>query len=287
MPLRISIDPSRRFGSAFVLGVGRLATLAGGAAAGAGLFTDQSTLPTLITTIAAGIGGAFLSPRLLIAHPMKRPIATSIYLTPHTFLSSILIAELVATSTEARLIEGGAVALWTVGVWWLRPAALGKRVAKWPDPFVSETEAEEEVEDDEVSGDVAVVEQVPNDPAAAWWHLNAAKEEGVAPGTEIVAIRQIEDGRRVAAAIASRVHGEPVPKIELRRLSALMNIPVPLLALEDIPGYGAGVQMLLIGPPPEATQADEDVWNEIARTALPGVQLVEVNEYDLSQELNT
>jgi hypothetical protein len=76
-----------------------------------------------------------------------------------------------------------------------------------------------------------------------------------------------------------------VPTIDLRRLSALMNVPAGLLAIEDIPGYGAGVQMLLIGPKPEATQTDEDVWNEIARTALPGVQLVEVNEYDLSEEL--
>lgn len=286
MPLRTYIDTSRRFGSAFVLGVGRLATLAGGAAASAGLFTDQPTLPTLITTIAAGIGGAFLSPRLLTSHPKKRPIATTIYLTPHGSLASILIAELVATSTQARLIEGGAVALWTVGVWWLRPAALGKRVARWPDPPAPETDADEEAEDAEASDEVAVVKQVPSDPAAAWWHLNAAKEGGVAPSTEIVAIQQIEDGRRVAAAIASTVHGEPVPTIELRRLSALMNIPVGLLAIEDIPGYGAGVQMLLIGPPPEATQADADVWAEIAQTALPGVQLVEVNEYDMSQELS-
>ncbi|KMS74220.1 hypothetical protein ACM01_14980 [Streptomyces viridochromogenes] len=289
MSLRI-FDTSRRFGSAFVLGVGRLATLAGGAAAGAGLFTDQATVPALVTTIAAGVGGTFLSPRLITAHPKKRPIATVIYLTPHSFLSSILVAELVATSTEARLIEGGALVLWTVGVWWLRPAALGKRVAKWPDPPTpdSDANADDEVEDEdaEASDEVAVVEKIPSDPAAAWWHLKAAKEGGVAPDTEIVAIRQIEDGRRVAAVIASKVHGEPVPNIELRRLSALMNIPVGLLAIEDIPGYGAGVQMLLIGPQPEATQADDDVWNEIARTALPGVQLVEVNEYDLSEELN-
>ncbi|TLS45717.1 hypothetical protein FE633_13190 [Streptomyces montanus] len=290
MPLRTYIDTSRRFGSAFgsafVLGVGRLATLVGGAAAGTGLFTDQPTVPALITTIAAGIGGAFLSPRLLTAHPKKRPIATVIYLTPHSSLSAILIAELVTTSTEARLIEGGALALWTVGVWWLRPAALGKRVAKWPDPPALDPDADDEAEDAEAPDGVAVVEKIPDDPAAAWWHLNAAKEDGVAPGTEIVAIRQIEDGRRVAAAIASKVHGEPVPKIELRRLSALLNIPVGLLAIEDIPGYGAGVQMLLIGPQPEATQADEDMWTEIAQTALPGVHLVEVNEYDLSEELN-
>ncbi|WP_331762348.1 hypothetical protein OG612_45155 (plasmid) [Streptomyces sp. NBC_01527] len=285
MPLRTYIDTSRRFGSALVLGVGRLATLAGGAAAGAGLFTDQPILPGLITTIAVGIGGAFLSPRLLTAHPKKRPIATTIYLTPYGSLSAILIAELFATSSEARLIEGGAIALWTAGVWWMRPAALGKRVAKWPDPPAPETDADE-TEEAPASGEVAVIETVPSDPNAAWWHLNAAKEQGVAPGTKIVAIRQIEDGRRVAVAIASKVHGEPVPKIELRRLSALMNIPVGLLAIEDIPGYGAGVQMLLIGHPPETTHADADAWTEIARTALPGVQLVEVNEYDLSEELN-
>jgi hypothetical protein len=288
MPLDTYIDTSRRFSSSLVLGVGRLATLAGSAAAGMGLFTDQPTLPTLITTIAAGIGGAFLSPRLLTSHPKKRPIATTIYLTPHGFLSSILVAELVATSTEARWIEGGAILLWTTGVWWLRPAALGKRIAKWPDPPALEAgnESDDETEEAATAGEVAVVEKVPNDPVGAWWHLNAAKEGGVAPGTRIVAIRRIEGGRRVAVAIASKVHGEPVPTVDLRRLSALMNLPAGLLRIEDIPGYGAGVQMLLIGPEPEATQADEDTWTEISRTALPGVQLVEVNEYDLSEELN-
>ncbi|MEU5297992.1 hypothetical protein [Streptomyces umbrinus] len=287
MPLDTYIDTSRRFSSSLVLGVGRLATLAGSAAAGMGLFTDQLTLPTLLTTVAAGIGGAFLSPRLLTSHPKKRPIATAIYLTPHGFLSSILVAELVATSSEARLIEGGAILLWTTGVWWLRPAALGKRIAKWPAPAPeSDDETDDETAEAETAGEIAVVENVPNDPVGAWWHLKAAKEDGVAPGTRIVAIRKIEDGRRVAAAIASKVHGEPVPTIDLRRLSALMNIPAGLLRIEDIPGYGAGVQMLLIGPEPEATQADEDTWTEISRTALPGVQLVEVNEYDLSEELN-
>ncbi|MEW2467888.1 hypothetical protein AB0919_23130 [Streptomyces sp. NPDC046994] len=286
LPLRTYIDTSRRIGSAFVLGVGRLATLTGSAAAGAGLFTDQPTVPTLITTIAAGIGGALLSPRLLNAHQKKRPIATFIYLTPHGFLSSILIAELIATGPQARLIEGGAVALWTAGVWWMRPAALGKRVAQRPAPPALAFDTDDQAVDAEASGEAAVAEKIPSDPAAAWWYLNAAKEGGVAPGTKIVAVRKIEEGRRVAAAIASKVHGEPVPNIELRRLSALMNVPVGLLAIEDIPGYGTGVQMLLIGPQPEATQADEDVWNEIARTALPGIQLVEFNEYVLSKELD-
>ncbi|GGP84052.1 hypothetical protein ACWDY7_32235 [Streptomyces calvus] len=280
-----AIDTAQRAGSALALGVGRIATIAGAGAAGAGLFIDQPTVPALVTTVALGVGGAFLSPRLVTSHPQKRPIATFLYLTPHGFLSSILIAELVATSTQARLIEGGAVLLWTAGVWWLRPAALGKRVAKWnidPEPEV----AEETDGGEEPSAEVAVAEDLPDDPAARWWAIHAAKDGGVAPDTTIIGIERIEDGRRVAVALGSKTPGEPVPEIKLRRLSALMNLPVSLLEVQDIPGYGAGVAMLLIGPKPEASIADEDVWAEISRTALPGVQLVEVNEYDLSKELN-
>ena len=63
-------------------------------------------------------------------------------------------------------------------------------------------------------------------------------------------------------------------------------MPEHLLAVEPIPGYGAGVAMLLIGPKPEAGPTpDTDVWAEISRSALPGVTLLEINEYDMSKEL--
>ncbi|MEU6175843.1 hypothetical protein ABZ832_28540 [Streptantibioticus parmotrematis] len=283
-----AIDTAQRAGSALALGVGRIATVAGAGAAGIGLFTDQPIAPALVATLALGATGAFLSPRLTSAHTHKRPIATFLYLTPHGLLSSILTAELVATSPHARVIEGGALLLWTAGVWWLRPAALGKRVAQWHHP-AEPAPAEDDVTDGgqkaAVEAAVAVAADQPATPPARWWELHAAKDGGAAPDTTIIGIERIEDGRRVAVALGSKTAGEPVPEIKLRRLSALMNLPVSLLEIQDIPGYGAGVAMLLIGPKPEAPLADQDVWAEISRSALPGVELVEVNEYDLSKEL--
>ncbi|MGW2416036.1 hypothetical protein ACWCV5_28250 [Streptomyces tubercidicus] len=275
MQLRTYIDTVRS-------GIGRIATLTGTGLLGTGLFLHDAILPGLITTTAAALGGTFLSPRLMTAHPKKKAIACTLYLSPHLGLGSLLVAELVATGDIARWIEGGAALLWMEGVWWTRPAALGKRVAKWPEPAAEESA---EADEEEAGAELEVAPaELPDEPVARWWALNATKKDGVAPYTRIVAVRPIEDGRRLAAAIASTLDGEPVPDINLKRLSALMDFPAKLLALEDIPGRGAGIQMLLIGPPPE-TGGDADVWTEIARSALPGVQLVEVNEYDMSKEL--
>ncbi|GAA1554070.1 hypothetical protein [Streptomyces globosus] len=286
MPLRTYIDTIRRAGTATVSGIGRLATLIGGSAMTAGLFTDAATVPAILTTISAGLAGAFLSPSLGLTHPMKRAVILTIYLTPHTVLVANLATELVWDGTGDRLVQGAVAVLWTAGVWWLRPARLAKRVAKWPTP-VTEPEVTEG-EENAAGAQVEVVDELPDDPAGRWWALNAAKASGVAEGTRVIGARPIEDGRRVAVALAAIERGEPLPDIKIKRLSALMNVPEELLAVEPIPGHGAGVAMLLIGPapePPPTAAPDEDVWSQISRSALPGVTLVEINEYDLSQEL--
>lgn len=291
MPLRTYIETAGRAGSAViragaaaVSGVGRLATLAGGSAMAAGLFTDAGTVPAILTTIAAGLGGAFLSPRIQLAHPMKKPIVCTIYLAPHTVLVSNLITELVWDAAEGRLVQGGVTVLWTAGVWWLRPAKLAKRVAKGPEPAIETDDATEDSQDS-TGTEVTIV--IPDDPAGQWWALNAAKQGGVAEYTRVIGVRAIEDGRRVAVALTAIEKGEPVPDIKIKRLSALMNVPEELLEVQAIPGYGAGFAMLLIGPKPEAVPiADDDVWAEIGRSALPGVTLTEINEYDLSKEFN-
>ncbi|WP_333746281.1 hypothetical protein [Streptomyces sp. IBSBF 2950] len=271
-----------RAGSAVVSGVGRLATLAGGGAMAAGLFTDAGTLPAILTTVAAGLGGAFLSPRFQLAHPMKKPIVYTVYLAPHTVLTANLITELAWDATEGRLVQGGVTVLWTAGVWWLRPGRLAKRVAKWPEPVI-ETDDTEADQDAGAGAEVAIA--LPDDPAGRWWALNAAKKDGVAEGTRVIAVRAIEDRRRVAVALTAIEKGEPVPDIKIKRLSALMNVPEQLLEIQDIPGRGAGFAMLLIGPKPEAGPTpDDDVWTEIGRSALPGVTLTEINEYDMSKE---
>ncbi|WP_331735226.1 hypothetical protein OG590_40045 (plasmid) [Streptomyces goshikiensis] len=285
MPLRTYIDTIRRAGTATVSGVGRLATLAGGGAMTAGLLTDATTVPAILTTISAALAGAFLSPRLGLTHPMKRAVVLTVYLTPHTVLVANLATELVWDAPEGRLVQGVVAVLWTAGVWWLRPARLAKRVAKWPAP-VAEPDATEGQES-AAGAEAEVVAELPDDPAGRWWALNAAKAGGVAEGTRVIGARPIEGGRRVAVALAATERGEPVPDIKIKRLSALMAVPEQLLAVEPIPGHGAGVAMLLIGPAPEpAVVHDEDVWSEIARSALPGVALIEINEYDMDKELH-
>ncbi|MFK4070517.1 hypothetical protein [Streptomyces sp. NPDC029674] len=283
MPLRTYIPTIRRAGSATVSGVGRLATLAGGSAMAAGLFTDAGTVPAILTSIAAGLGGAFLSPRLQLAHPLKKPIVFTIYLAPHTVLVANLVTELLWDAAEGRLVQSGVAVLWTAGVWWLRPGQLAKRVAKWPEPEAEVDETRDGDADEKPSNEIVV--PVPDDPAGRWWALNAAKKGGVAEYTQVLSVRAIEGRRRVAIAIGSLDSDEPVPEIKIRRLSALMKVPAHLLEVQDIPGYGANVAMLLIGPKPEdPVAADEDVWAEIGRSALPGVTLVEINEYDMSKE---
>ncbi|GAA2417922.1 hypothetical protein ACFPFX_04715 [Streptomyces mauvecolor] len=287
MSLRTYIETAaRRGGPAVSSGVGRLATLVGTGAMTAGLFTDTGTAWAILASAAAGLGGAFLSPRLQLAHPMKKPITFTVYLAPHTVLVATLVTELAWGAPGGRVVEGGVAVLWTAGVWWLRPAKLAKRVAKWPEPVVETDDTE--ATNGGAGAEVEVAVEIPDDPDGRWWALNAARKGGVAEGTRVIGVRAIEDRRRVAVALAAAEKGEPVPDIKIKRLSALMNVPEALLEVQAIPGHGAGVAMLLIGPKPEAEAAvDEDVWAEIGRSALPGVTLVEVNEYDLSKDFTS
>ena len=75
MQLRTYIDTVRS-------GIGRAATLTGAGLLGTGLFLHDAILPGLITTTAAALGGTFLSPRLMTAHPKKKAIACTLYLSP-------------------------------------------------------------------------------------------------------------------------------------------------------------------------------------------------------------
>ena len=216
MPLsRTYIETARQAGSAVLSGIGRLATLAGGTAMVAGLFTHADTAPAIITTIAAGLGGAFLSPRLQLAHSMKKPITFTIYLLPHGVLVTDLITELAWDTTTGRLTEGLVAAAWTAGVWWLRPGQLAKRVAKHPAPAV-----ETDTTDATAGGSgataaagagVEAAMRVPDDPAGRWWALNAAKTGGVAEGTRVIEARPVEDRRRVAVALAAIELVSPYP----------------------------------------------------------------------------
>ncbi|WP_431771930.1 hypothetical protein [Streptomyces cucumeris] len=262
MPLRTYIDIARDR-------IGRVATAAGAATLTAGLFMDAVTLPGMTAAVGAALLGAGFSPRLLAAHQRVRAIAMMVYASPHAGMAGILVAERVTSGGVARLVEAGTVAAWTAGVWWIRPALLAKRIAQ---PWPSDEQHQEVVP-------AVVADQVPADPAARWWAENVAREGGIAPDTCVIATRRIDAGRS-AAVIAATTRGEPVPEISITRLSALMDIPEELIAIDPIPGRGAGLRMLTIGKKGEASA---DTWTEIARSALPGVELLEANTYELKE----
>ncbi|KUL64779.1 hypothetical protein ADL28_08830 [Streptomyces violaceusniger] len=262
MPLRTYIDTARAR-------IGRVATTAGSAALTAGLFTDAVTLPGLTAALGAALLGVGFSPRLIAAPEKVKPIAMMVYASPHAGMAGILVAERVASGGVARLVEAGAVTAWTAGVWWIRPASLAKRIAKpWPADEATEQPQETSPAVQEVA-----------DPAARWWAENVAREGGIAPGTRLVATQRI-DADRKAAVIAATTPGVPVPEISITRLSALTDIPEDKISIDPIPGRGAGLRMLTIG---KKRGASADTWTEIARSALPGVELVETNTYELKE----
>lgn len=264
MPLRTYIDTVRGR-------IGRVATAAGAATLTAGLFTDAVTQPSLTVALGAALLGVGFSPRLMAAHEKVKPVAMMVYASPHAGMAGILVAERVASGDVARLVEAGAVAAWTAGVWWLRPASLAKRIARARPAAEAITQPQEAAP--------AAVDQVPTDPAARWWAENVAREGGIAPGTCVIATQRI-DADRTAAVIAATNPGEPVPEISITRLSALMDIPEELISIDPIPGRGAGLRMLTVG---KKREAPADTWTEISRSALPGVELMEANTYELKE----
>ncbi|MDW6061346.1 hypothetical protein SAZ11_29180 [Streptomyces sp. FXJ1.4098] len=204
----------------------------------------------------------------MAAHQKVKPVAMMVYASPHAGMAGVLVAERLASGDVARLVEGGAVAAWTAGVWWIRPASLAKRIAR-----------ARPAEDQPQETAPAVVDQVPTDPAARWWAENVAREDGIAPGTCVIATQRI-DADRTAAVIAATTPGEPVPEISITRLSALMDRPEELISIDPIPGRGAGLRMLTVG---KKREAPADTWTEISRSALPGVELMEANTYELKE----
>lgn len=113
-------------------------------------------------------------------------------------------------------------------------------------------------------------------------------EGGIAPGTVLLDYQQIGP-RCVAAVIGSATPGDPVPEIKAAGLSALLDIEEEEIAVEAVPGRGAGVRLLVLGERPKSAEpeADEEgaLWAEIAEVAMPGVELVEARTYEIGKEL--
>jgi hypothetical protein len=239
---------------------GRLATLAGAAAAAAGLFTGDVTGPSLLATAAltaVGVGAL----RLWKPDGHQRATATALYLMPGTSLAALLVAEQVVPGIHPA--EAFALTVWTAGVWAARPARLGRRLL-CPPPSRALAVMEE-----------AVPQVVCDHPVARWWAVNVAVKDGAGPATVLETVERTGE-QAMRAIIRSTVPGKPVPDISTRALSALMDVPEDQIGIGPVPGRGAAYRLLQVGRP------DEDltpaaVWAaRIAPVAMPDTVLTSV-----------
>lgn len=243
---------------------GRLATLAGAAAAAVGLFTGDVTVPSLLATTAlTAIGVGAL--RLWKPDGHQRATATALYLMPGTSLAVLLAAEQLTPGIHpvATPVEAAALAAWTGVVWAVRPARLGRGLL-CPPPSRALTVVEE-----------AVPQVLCDHPAARWWAQHVAIDGGTAPGTLLEDVERTGE-TAMRAVIRSAVAGQPVPDISIKRLSALMDVPEDLISIGPVSGRGASVRLLKVGQQDE-NRGPAAVWaDKIAPAAMPGTVLTSV-----------
>lgn len=271
---------------------GRIATVAGAAVLTGSLATDRVIGPGLGATVLTAGAGLAMSPAIWLGPKDLRPTAITVYAAPHVGCTALLIAQAAAPDTPLSItVQAGCVALWTAATWWIRPGQLARA-------FVGEAQVQE-----------LAVAQVPEEPAAEpeedllqptteagrWWEREFAYEGGIAPGTVLLDHRQIDENC-VAAVIGSARRGTPVQTKGLAQgLSAHLDMAEDLIEIGPVPGRGAGVCLLVIGPRPKAPDpdpdpvkagtSDEERWAQIAKTAMPGVELIETNTYEFREEL--
>ncbi|MFJ2186278.1 hypothetical protein ACIOJG_37345 [Streptomyces anulatus] len=265
--------------------VGRAATVAGAVVLAGGLGNDVFTLPgAAAAVVAAGVGLA-TNPRIVRAPESVRWTAISLYAAPHTACALVLVGERLAPDGPVSLlVQAGVVALWTGATWMLRPGLTAQELV---DEAVAQELAEAAKAVEEAAVELAAPEY--DSPAARWWGETFAVEGGIAPGTVLLDHQQVSE-RCVALVIGTQKRGQPVPDISKPGLSAAMDLPEDLIDIGPVPGRGAGVRLLVLGQRPVAEaeavgDSDAEVWAEIAATAMPGVELIEANTYEVHKEL--
>ncbi|MER6318914.1 hypothetical protein ABT237_34935 [Streptomyces sp. NPDC001581] len=265
--------------------VGRAATVAGAVVLTGGLGNDAVTLPgTLAALAAAGVGLAG-SPKVLRAPASVRWTAISIYAAPHAGCAALLVGERLAPDGPVSFfVQAAAVALWTGATWLLRP---GLTAREFTDEALAQALAEAEKAEE---APVEPVAPTYDSPQARWWGERFAIEGGVAPGTVLLQHQQVSE-QCLALVIGAQKRGQPVPDISKPGLSAELDLPEELIDIGPVPGRGAGVRLLVLGQRPVAEagvgpgDSDAEVWAEIATSAMPGVELIEANTYEVHKEL--
>lgn len=236
---------------------GRLATIAGAAAAAIGLFTgDLTSMSLLADVVLTSAGVATL--RLWRPAGHQRATATVMYLMPGTGLAGLLVAERIVAGIHWA--EALTLAVWTTATWVIRPARVARHMISPPPPRATAP---------------AVVEPVGHHPASRWWAQHVAVEDGAAPGTILEGVERTGENA-MRAVIRSATAGRPVPDISVRDLSALTDVPEDQIDIRGVPGRGASVRQLTIGTP-DIGRDPATVWAQrIAPVAMPGAVLTSV-----------
>ncbi|MEU8967026.1 hypothetical protein AB0C89_35755 [Streptomyces sp. NPDC048491] len=283
--VRGHVDSARRRMETIRSRTGRVATAAGVAGATAGLFTPEYTGYSLLATLAATGAGLVFLPTRRAAKYIETKVRTEhhdgfsfhtrceashqartacvMYAAPGVSLTALLMAEQLVPGTHWG--EALAVALWSAGTLYLRPAQAARHMLVPPLPPLEKTT------------DVVLQEQPEHEhPAAQWWAENAAVEGGTAPDTVLEDIERTGE-HSMRATIRSAVPGLPVPDIAVRRLSALMDVPEDLITIGPVPGRGASVRLLTVGEADHEQDARAFWAQRIAPLAMPGAVITEIH----------
>ncbi|MGS2645804.1 hypothetical protein [Streptosporangium sp. G12] len=125
------------------------------------------------------------------------------------------------------------------------------------------------------------MEEADGHPAARWWAEHVAIDGGAAPSTSLEDIERTGE-KSMRAVIRSTDPTQPVPDISTKRLSALMDVPEDEIDIRGVPGRGAGLRQLSIGPDETVIDDPATYWEKkIAPKAMPGTRLAGVRTRQL------
>ncbi|MEV7683230.1 hypothetical protein AB0O64_32515 [Streptomyces sp. NPDC088341] len=253
--------------------VGRAATVAGTGALAAGTFTPDLYATSMTCTIACAGWAALWSatlPRNTVGNT-----SMALYLTPSLSMAALLTAQHLVPGIDWwwQLL---ADAVWTGGVWALRPARLarvfaGRESSLTPDAIEQTNELL--VQD--------TVQTGPQHPMAAFWAQHVAIEGGAAANTVLEQIERTGP-ESMTGVIRSTIPGKPVPKIDLLELSAAINWPEDEITIAPVPRQGAGVRRLTVGQAPEEAMDLQTAWAKlIAPKGMPGTVITQIRAVDV------
>lgn len=255
---------------------GRAGTV-GGAALLAASLADAQSLTVALPAAALAAGGGYLV-SVAPAEKDTHGAFKALYLAPAATLAAEAVAFQMATGL--RWWEPLAAACWAGLTWCLRPSL---RARDWISPPDTAQDVHEALTTVAQAPEPAVDMSGPlENRLASFWTAHAAREGGCAPATRLENIH-VRGPRDWTAHIVAAFPGEPVPEISVPRLSALTDIPEPLIRIDPVPGSGAGRRLLRVGEATSAPTSFEEMWAQHVAPAagLSGVSVVAVRRGSL------